>query len=92
MAIAAALGSAEAVTLRSGAPPTVGGLFESGPGVAVSQAASTIGVRVLGVVAGGLRAGHDLHDEWAPWLAELPYRSPADSGTAGFSPVTRVEL
>lgn len=92
LAVMAGLGSAEAVALRSGAPLTVGNLFDNVAGPAVAQAASTIGARVLGVVADRLRAGHDLHDEWAPWLAELPYRSPADTGGAGFSPVTRVEL
>ena len=96
MAIAAALGSAEAVTLHSGPPPTVGGLFETVTNVSmdttVPRAASTIGVRILGVVADGLRAGQNLHDEWAPWLAEVPYRPPTDTGAAGFSPVTRVEL
>jgi hypothetical protein len=99
-AVAEALTSAEAVVLR-GVPPLAPGALlgpltagpSDGAGTgAVAQAAATVGAHVLGPVERALRAGHDLHDEWAPWLAELPYRPPADLRAGGFTGTTRVDL
>jgi hypothetical protein len=120
VAVASALISAEAVTLRAAAPSSslaslfdtpgfagagLGGAGLSGAGLSgagldgaglsggvVVRAAAAVGVRVLDVVVESLRAGHDLHDEWAPALSELPYRPPADTHVPVSSPITRVEL
>jgi hypothetical protein len=99
-AVAEALTSAEAVVLR-GVPPLAPGALlgpltagpSDGAGTgAVAQAAATVGAHVLAPVERALREGHDLHDEWAPWLAELPYRPPADLRAGGFTGITRVDL
>lgn len=100
VALAEALTSAEAVTLRGVAPLAPGGLVgprvatepDGGSASAVAQAAATVGAHVLAPVERALRAGHDLHDEWAPWLAELPYHPPAGLRAPGFTTTTRVEL
>ena len=104
LAVAGALASAEAVTLRTitlrtAGPLTVRGMFDrieppaaTEPLHALAEAAATVAARVLDPVLDGLRVAHDLHDEWAPWLAEVRYRPPAsgEAGTPGLT--TRVGL
>jgi hypothetical protein len=92
--VAAALRSAEAVTLRGVAPVNAFDMAAMNPTTseALTQAAATVGALVLDTMVESMRAGHDLHGEWAPWLVELPYRSPADTGPTGASAITRVEL
>jgi hypothetical protein len=89
--LATCLTSAEAVTLHG--TEVRGPAHDPAPvSPAAVAAAAAIGARVLGTVADALRAGHDLYDEWAPWLTELRYRAPADWGASGPASGTRVEL
>jgi hypothetical protein len=90
MTIAEALISAEAVTLKAAPPMSFGA--PAAQSSAVIEAAATIGTRVLDALVEVVRVGHDLHDEWAPWLSELHYTAPAEAGPTGYGTTTRVEL
>ena len=81
LAVAAALGSAEAVVLKSAPVDSP----------AAADAAATVGATVLGPVADAVRAGYDLHDAWSPGLTELTYRGPMPAGPVG-EPTTRADL
>lgn len=97
-ALADALSSAEAVTLRTAGPsgdavarPTaalpgdgLGGAAQSGgdPFSTAAMAAATVGALVLGSVSAGLRAADELCAEWEPRLVELTFRPAVARGSA----------
>lgn len=90
-ALAAVLGSAQAVTLVGGPAVRDEGLRPGGSRAAAVTvlAAAEIGVHVLDPLARAYDRAEELRRVWAPQLAELPYRSmetvPASPGA-----VTRV--
>lgn len=80
-ALADVLGSVEAVAVVTGAG--------SDPQPAAVQAAAEIGAWVLGGVAEAYDEAETLLHRWAPRLAELPYRAPAD-GVSTIDSATRI--
>lgn len=79
--LADVLGSVEAVAVVTGAG--------SDPQPTAAQAAAEIGARVLGTVAEAYDEAETLLHRWAPRLAELPYRGPAD-GASTLDIATRI--
>jgi hypothetical protein len=78
--VAECLGSAEALTLRSGSGDLTPAWF-AGSGTpspsAVTRAAATIGAHLLATAAEVLDDGRAVHERWSGRLDELSYRPPA---------------